>query len=471
VTPDSAPPETAGVLEALADRMADALARGRRTLVSATTRVEGLDPSAVAFASRLASDRWFCWEQPERDGFAVAGIGSAWEIASRGEDRFADIERACAEISRERVADEPDGLPPGAGPVWVGGFAFAPDGGGSPPWASLPPALAVMPELGLARVAGNTYLTLAAVVAPAAATDEAIARLRARVASVRRDPLPLIDPHPAGETAIRSVRPPGSFEDAVQRATALIREGGLEKIVLAREVVVEAPVAHDTAALYGALRELFPSCFCFCVGTPEAAFIGASPELLVRRSGAVAATAALAGSTRRSADPAVDDHLGEQLVRSPKDRHEHEIVVRRIERALRPHAVWVEAAPDPELARVANIQHLATPIHAQLSEPRSAIELAGRLHPTPAVGGEPRDAALVAIPELEGMDRGWYAGPIGWMDAAEDGEMCVGLRSALIRDRTAHLYAGGGIVAESDPAAELAETEVKLEALLPLLAG
>jgi menaquinone-specific isochorismate synthase len=281
----------------------------------------------------------------------------------------------------------------------------------------------------------------------------------------------MVDPHPARETVIRSARPPGSFEGAVERATGMIRGGALAKIVLAREVLVEAPVAHDTGALYGALRELFPSCFCFCVGTPEAAFVGASPELLVRRSGAVAATAALAGSARRSADPAVDDHLGEQLVRSVKDRHEHAIVARRIERTLRPHAVWVEAAEDPEVVRVANIQHLATPIRAQLSDPRSAIELAGLLHPTPALGGEPRDAALAAIPELEDMDRGWYGGPIGWMDAAEDGELCVGIRSALIRDRTAHLYAGGGIVADSDAAAELAETEVKLEALLPLLAG
>ena len=127
---------------------------------------------------------------------------------------------------------------------------------------------------------------------------------------------------------------------------------------------------------------------------------------------------------------------------------------------------------EPGLVKVANIQHLATPIHAQLAEPRSAIELAGLLHPTPAVGGEPREpAAGGRSRELEEMDRGWYAGPVGWMDAAEDGEFCVALRSALLRDRTAHLYAGGGIVADSDPAAELAETELKLDALLPLLAG
>jgi isochorismate synthase len=471
VPPPVAGAATTDLLGAIEELIAEAAARGRRTLVSATAEVEGLDPSAVAFASRLASDRWFCWEQPERDGFAIAGVGSAWEIVSRGADRFVDLERECAEVSRDRVFDEPSEMPSGAGPVWAGGFAFAPDGGAAPQWSSLPPALALLPELMLSRSGAGSHLTLAAVVVPGESTDALRARLRSRVEALRAEPLPLLDPHPAGAGSIRSVRSPGSFEAAVARATELIRDGALEKVVLAREVVVEAPAAHDPAAVFGALRELFPSCFCFCVGTPEAAFLGASPELLVRRNGAVAATAALAGSTRRSADPSVDDHLGEQLLRSAKDRHEHEIVVRRIERALRPHAVWVEAATDPELVRVANIQHLATPIHAQLSDPRSAIDLAGVLHPTPALGGEPRDAALAAIPELESMDRGWYAGPIGWMDSAEDGELCVGIRSALIRDRTAHLYAGGGIVAQSDPAAELAETEVKLDALLPLLAG
>ena len=245
----------------------------------------------------------------------------------------------------------------------------------------------------------------------------------------------------------------------------------MDKVVLAREVAVEAPAAHDPAALFGALRELFPSCFCFCVGTPEAAFLGASPELLVRRSGAGAATVALAGSTRRSADPAVDDHLGQQLLLSDKDRHEHELVVSRIERTLRARSVWVEAAREPGLVKVANIQHLATPVRAQLAEPLSAVELAAVLHPTPAVGGEPRERALPVIEELEDFDRGWYAGPVGWMDATEDGEFCVAIRSVLLRDRVAHLYAGNGIVAASDPAAELAETEVKLDAILPLVAG
>jgi len=458
--------EVLGSLESLLAGAGD-----RRRLVNVTAEVDIEDPSAVVFASRRADDRWFCWEQPDRNGFALAGVGSAHEAVSRGPGRFEDVDAECALVARGRVHDEPRDLPAGAGPVWVGGFAFDPDGGREAAWASFPPALMVLPELLLHREGGRTHLTLCTVNDPAADPAETARRLQARVAALRARPLPLPDPHPTGMVRIASAASPERFEDSVAAAVGRIRNGALEKVVLAREVVVEAPRAHDPAAVFGALREGFPSCFCFCCGSPEGAFLGASPELLIRRAGASAATVGLAGSTRRSADPAVDDHLGEQLLRSAKERSEHEIVVRRIERSLRPHSVWVQAAPEPELVKVANIQHLGTPIHAQLAEARSAVDLAGRLHPTPAVGGEPREAALRAIAELEDMDRGWYAGPVGWMDAAEDGEFCVALRSALLRDRLAHLYAGGGIVGASEPAPELAETEVKLGALLPLIAG
>jgi salicylate biosynthesis isochorismate synthase/menaquinone-specific isochorismate synthase len=461
--------EAAQALASLESLLTDAGAR--RRLVSATIAVDLPDPSAAVFASRRADDRWFCWEQPDRDGFAVAGLGSAHEVVSRGPRRFRDVVSACASVVRRRGADEPAGLPAGAGPVWVGGFAFDPEGASEAHWASFPPALMVLPELVLHRVEGRTHLTVCAVSDPGRNPGEVVAGLTARIAALREGALPLVDPHPTGSVRIASASPPEEFEGSVAAAVERIRGGELDKVVLAREVVVEAPRAHDPAALYGALRELFPSCFCFCCGSPEGAFVGASPELLVRRSGSSAATVGLAGSTRRSADPSVDDHLGEQLRTSAKDRSEHEIVVRRIERSLRPYSVWVQAAPEPELIRVANIQHLGTPIHAQLAEPRSAVELAGRLHPTPAVGGEPRARALQAMAELEALDRGWYAGPVGWMDATEDGEFCVALRSALLRDRTAHLFAGAGIVADSRPDAELAETELKLGALLPLLTG
>ncbi len=373
---------------------------------------------------------------------------------------------------RDRLASEPDDLPPGAGPLWVGGMSFSEQAASGGVWASLPPALLTMPEALIVRSAGRHLLTVCALAGAGADPSALGDRIAARLAGLREQPLPPLDPAPGGPVEVRSARPPASYEQAVADAVATIRGGRIDKLVLAREVRVTVPAAHSPASLFGALREAFSSCFCFCVGTPEAAFIGASPELLVRRSGAVAATVALAGSARRSADPAVDDHLGEQLLHSAKDRSEHAIVAKRIERRLGPVSVWVESAAEPVVIRVANIQHLATPIHAQLAESHSVLELAELLHPTPAVGPEPRGAeGERLIAGLEQLDRGWYAGPVGWMDAVEDGEFCVALRSALLRDRTAHLYAGAGIVADSDPAAELAETEIKLGALLPLLAG
>jgi salicylate biosynthesis isochorismate synthase/menaquinone-specific isochorismate synthase len=264
---------------------------------------------------------------------------------------------------------------------------------------------------------------------------------------------------------------PSHYEQAVSSAVGMIKEGRIEKVVLAREVKVQAPGRYDAGAVLGLLREEFPSCYVFAVGRGDATFLAASPELLVRREGQRASTVALAGSIGRSADPAVDDHLGERLLRSTKDREENAIVARTISRVLAPHAVWVTAAPEPVLVKVANIQHLATPIRAQLASPVPVVELAGALHPTPAVGGEPRARATELIPALEGLDRGWYSGAVGWTDGTGDGELCVALRCALLRGPEARLYAGCGIVGASDPAAELTETEIKLGALLPALTG
>ncbi len=418
------------------------------------------------FAARRPGDSWFCFEQPDRDGYALAGLGAAARIEADGPDRFRDTARRCRELARDaECGDDLIGLPPGAGPVFCGGFAFADAGGRSATWSSFAPAQLVLPELSLVRRAGRAWITLCAL----SGEDDVMERLETRLASLEPAAMPLLDPSPVQPARVSGAAPPEHYEGAVARAVELIGRGEVEKVVLAREVHVHAGQPYDPGAVFGVLREVFPSCFTYCVGTPEAAFVGASPELLVRRDGARAQTVALAGTTRRSADPSVDDHLGEQLLHSSKNRGEQAIVTRRIERTLDPVSVWVAAGEEPVLVKVQNVQHLATPIRAQLREPVAAVELAGRLHPTPAVGGEPRERALRLIPELEGLDRGWYAGPVGWTDLAEDGEFCVALRGGLLRGASAHLYAGCGIVRDSDPAAELAETEIKLQTMLPLL--
>lgn len=424
-------------------------------LASVTVGVDpAVDVAAAVFAARRPDDRWFCFEQADRDGYAVCGLGQAALVEASGPERFEEVAAGCRALAREARFDE--------SPIFVGGFAFAPSGGGGPEWSSFAPAQMVLPELSFRRQGQHARLTVNVIGDP----EPVLARLD----ELRPAAMPLIDPDPAVPARVASAAPPEHFEEAVARAVERIAAGDLEKVVLARVVRVHASHPHDPAAVFGALREVFPSCYTYCVGTPEGAFLGASPELLVRRDGARAQTVALAGTTRRSADPAVDDHLGEQLLTSAKNTAEQAIVTRRIERTLDPISVWVTAADRPALVKVHNVQHLATPIRAQLAEPVPVLELAGRLHPTPAVGGEPGDVAQRLIPALEGLDRGWYAGTVGWTDLEEDGEFCVAIRCALLRGDVAQLYAGNGIVGDSDPAEELAETEAKLQALLPLLA-
>jgi isochorismate synthase len=457
------------------ERRVDAALRRARSsgapvLVSVSSRVErAVDPSAVIAASRLSGEPWCCLEQPDRGGAALAAAGSVRAIEAAGPGRFAEVASRWRQVAGDALADDADG-PAGAGLVALGGFAFDPDGGGSPAWQGFAAASLIVPEMSLARRDDRTWLTINVDVAPDDTTTDALGRVGARLAALREAPLPLLDPAPVGAYDVVSPMPPAHFEEAVARAVQRIAAGEFEKVVLAREVDVHAPVDHDPAAVFGLLREAFPSSYSYAIGRGDATFIGATPELLIRREGQRASTVALAGSARRSADPAVDDHLGEQLLHSDKDREENAIVARRIARTLRPFSVWVTAAPEPMLVRVANIQHLARPIRAQLSRTLDAVELAGRLHPTPAVGAEPA-AALAVIPALEGFDRGWYAGTVGWTDASGDGEFTVSLRCALLRGPIARCYAGGGIVRDSQPAAELAETEVKLGVMLPVLAG
>jgi len=468
--------------ELLQTRLQAAVRRARvagEALAALTTVVPSpstLDPVALVVASRREGEPWFAFEQPDRDGAALAALGCVRAIEiprgpASAAGRFQAVARTWRALAASAFADPPDG-PAGAGLVAVGGFAFSPQGAQAPEWEGFPAASLHVPEVAFARRGADVRLTVAAHATPDDTAEDLLARIEARLAQLRPDvPLPLLDPSPVARARVVSTMPPEHYEGAVARAVERIRAGALEKVVLAREVQVHAPREHDPGAVLGALREGFPECYVYAVGRGEATFLGATPELLVRRDGERASTVALAGSTRRSADPAVDDHLGEALLRSDKDREEQAIVTRRIAHALRPHSVWVTAAPEPVVVRIANIQHLATPIRAQLSQPVGAMALASVLHPTPAVGGEPFDVAERLIPQLEGFDRGWYAGPVGWTDANGDGELCVALRCALLRGAIAHCYAGVGVVRDSVPAAELAETEVKLQALLPVLAG
>jgi menaquinone-specific isochorismate synthase len=241
----------------------------------------------------------------------------------------------------------------------------------------------------------------------------------------------------------------------------------LAKVVLAREVVVEAGTPFDRRRVLDHLRTTHPSSFIYAAG----GFVGASPELLVRRRGGRVVSRPMAGTAPRGITSADDDRLAAALAASAKEAEEHALVVEAVRAALEPVCREVMAGAGPELVRLSTLTHLATTVAGHLAEPAPpALALAGLLHPTPAVGGIPRADALAAIAELEGFDRGLYAGPVGWVDSRGDGDWAVALRCADLAGSRARLVAGAGIVADSDPDAEWAETEAKLGPMLGALA-
>ncbi len=437
----------------------------------------GIDPLAHIDSARAQGTPWSSFAQPGREDFALATLGVAAQALGDGPARFDEIAARCGSVLEAALVDDQfddPNAPPGSGIVWVGGFAFLDGAPSADIWRESPAAGFVLPRYAIARRGGaspQARLTIAVRMEPDSVVADELARVERDVEALRLDDsidAAVFVPR-EGTATVSSVQPPEHYEHAVTEAAAEIRDGEYEKIVLAREVTLRREQAIDPVNAVRGLAEAFPECTSFAIGHDATTLIGATPELLIRREGRRASTMALAGSMRRGTDPETDKHLGEQLLSSRKNRNEHDIVVKRIERALGRHSAWVAAGESPELVKVKNIQHLATPIRAQLTEPRPVIELAGILHPTPAVGAEPWESAGPRIRALEGFDRGWYTGGVGWSDLFEDGEFHVALRSALIEGSQARLFAGCGIVGDSDPASELAETETKLQALLPVL--
>jgi len=411
---------------------------------------EPIDPLQV-FAAAGSAPRFY-WEQPSAQRYRV-GVGCAARAAAEGPRRFERADRAARELF---AAMSWEGTGPRIGHV-VGGFAFASPGGRTDLWAGFPEGELRLPELVCWRE-GDRHVRDARV-------GSAWAELR---------PRPLALGHPVRGAAEIGNGGPGSYVERVERALAAIRSGTLDKVVLARAVHVTAGSAIDPVAWLVALRERFPACTLFAVGEGDAVFLGASPERLVRVEGARVETAAIAGTAPRGASQAADRALGEALCDSRKNGDEHAIVVGHLQAVLEACCERVEVAPEPRLLRTRTVQHLCTDIRARrrADAPVSLLELAARLHPTPAVGGAPRDAALRWLAEYEAVDRGWFAGPVGFLQSDGDGEFDVALRSALVRGRRATAWAGAGIVARSEPRAEFTETELKLRTVLgPLLWG
>jgi menaquinone-specific isochorismate synthase len=273
---------------------------------------------------------------------------------------------------------------------------------------------------------------------------------------------------PPDEFTLTSSMPHSEWKDTVREAVDGIRRGELTKVVLARRIDISANRPFVVSDVLERLAALYPSCMVFSID----GFIGASPELLMRRTGAAVESHPLAGTVARSGDAHGDEALVAKLMASAKARHEHQVVVDSIVAALSGVCEEIDAPAVPSVMGLRNVSHLATHIRGRLSdsgERPSALELVALLHPTPAVGGNPTEPAIDYIQKVEGFDRRYYTGPVGWVDARGDGAWAIGIRCAEVDGAQAHLYAGNGIVAGSDPTEELAETQLKLQALLAAL--
>ena len=439
-----------------------------------------LDPITLFATAREEDLEAVLWLQPSA-GFALVGIGRAWSVEPAGPDRFAAAAKAWRDRLASAAIDVPPGSPRGVGPILLGGLGFT----GRPPaaedpWGPFGAASLVLPALTFARAHGTTFVTLAeAAPGPGATDDNRPERqahergwdtLLARASAASPAPGAVVARPADLLLAVLAERPDRpAWDRLVGLFAGAVGRGRLDKVVLARRVDLRSSIEFDVE---NALRRL-------AAGGPEGTiyafvrggrtFLGATPERLVRTAGRDFETVAIAGSAPRGATAVEDAAHAAALFASEKEREEHAVVVEMLRGSLAPLADTLQVGAVPGILPLRDVQHLVTPVRGRLRDQAGLLGLAERLHPTPAVGGEPRVPALEMIEEHEGIERGWYAGPIGWLGADGDGELMVALRCGLVAGRDASLFAGCGIVADSDPAREWEESRMKLRPVISAL--
>jgi menaquinone-specific isochorismate synthase len=443
---------------------------GRPSLVSITIEVEDLDPLAVLESIFEPGERHFYAERPA-EGWAIAGAESVLGFSTAGPGRFAACQRFIDATLGDAIAVGDQGVPFG-GPHFFAAFAFLDSVAPDEPFEA---ACVFVPRWQVARRSGRTTAVANMLVDGDSPVEQLAAKVWRAHSKFRSFDFrsPEFGQGRAGSPAsVGEVGGRRAYESAVSRAVGRISRGEFEKVVLARAKDVRAAAPFHPLRILNGLRQRFPDCNSFSVANGQGqSFIGASPELLLRVEGRVAHTEALAGSAGRGATASEDASLGNRLLHSEKDQREQRIVLDSILGSLAPLGLDLKFSARPLLRRLSNVQHLHTPVEASLPKGVRLLDMLGRLHPTPAVGGTPRELAVPAIAELEAFPRGLYGGALGWIDSSGGGEFIVGLRSALIDGSRARMYAGAGIVAGSSPETEFAETELKFGAMQDALLG
>lgn len=425
------------------------------TVVSRSCQVAEVSYRAFLAAGEPARIHW-----ADPAGLELSGTGVATSVTATGAQRFDDVREWARDLFEDRDHDGPDV----ARPRLFGGFAFHDDHEPSGTWTGFPAAQFVLPAVQLSSAGDETWLTVtrAGEAVDSAAVEDALTAATERVES-----LPAMQPS-GPRPGVESTTPrtdEAAWCEQVEAVVDRITSGDLRKAVLANALRATLAADADARDLLERLRQSYPSCFRFLVEpTGDAAFLGATPERLVTLTDGDVETTALAGSVGRGDTPEEDAELAEWLRDSEKLRHEQRLVTDAIVEQLA--AFGEVSVGDRGVRKLSNIQHLNTPITASVDAETHVLDVAAALHPTPAVGGLPPDAALDVIQETESFDRGWYAAPVGWFDGEGEGTFAVGLRSAVAHDSTVTMFAGNGIVGDSDPREEYEEVQLKYRPIL-----
>lgn len=408
----------------------------------------------------------FFWQNKEKT-LTLVGLGHAHTIANNlADNRYADIDSKWKELCNALVKEQVD-----VSPILFGGFAFDPKNTITSEWDNFPSAFFVVATFQLVIQQDRAFVSIHYITNEEESAD-IFERLRVeRDALIHTAQVRELQTHSKPALVKREDRLKEQYLHAVEDVTKRIREDEVNKVVIARslKLMFDKDFSPATAIYHAAMEQ--PESYLFGLENGEQMFFGATPERLVKVENSKAQSAGLAGSVKRGKNSVEDKALGEALLADPKNLGEHKYVVDMIRKVFEQYCKELKVPPRPKLMKIRDIQHLYTPIEGHLKKDSSLFELVQALHPTPALGGEPRQEAISIIRESEQMNRGYYAAPIGWINTEEDGEFAVGIRSALIENEYAYLYAGGGIVAESSSMEEFEETRVKFRPMLRTLGG
>ena len=435
--------------------------------VEAITNKSPLD--IYRLSESLYKGERFYWKDPNNELF-IAGAGTACKLQSfvNKENRFRDIKDKWAEIMESAIVN---GIraEKGTGPLCFGGFSFSSNSAeANTTWNKFGSYLFYIPKFLITETEYGTFLTSSLYLKPKSSEREIFQFIEDRdvflsmTASEQKEMPNIIN---------RNEHLVEEWKQAIVRSVEDIKEGQMEKIVLARELSLQFEDEVPSQTVLENLMIQQSGSFIFGLESGNDCFIGASPERLVKKEGSIVFSACLAGSTPRSEDEETDRALGNDLLNDEKNRSEHQFVVNMIRQAMEEHCIEINIPDEPVLMKLKNIQHLYTPVNCVSMPGTSVLDFVEMLHPTPALGGSPRNIAMDKIEQYEGMDRGFYAAPIGWMDIYGNGDFSVGIRSGLLQKDRAVLYAGCGIVEKSDPESEYMETQVKFKPMLSALEG